>query len=152
MIPWLTRNAPAIEAIAAMITAIVAIMALVGVVYQVQAADRQSRAQSARDIYREHLSLSVQNPDFAAPADAASLLAGPRAAAYGAYVEHLIYTAEQVMGSEAGWESVFFPLFERHAHYICDYDLSDLFADEHPPVTALLLRAEWAQICAAQQR
>ncbi|MEM1301574.1 MAG: hypothetical protein AAGH17_03245, partial [Pseudomonadota bacterium] len=58
---WLKRNAEALQAIGALLTAAVAIAALVGVKWQLDAAERISQAQSAREIYRDFVALSLAN-------------------------------------------------------------------------------------------
>lgn len=64
---WLSRNAPSIEAMAAVVTALVAAAALVGVTVQLDEADRLQKEQSAREAYRAHLALAATLPQFALP-------------------------------------------------------------------------------------
>ena len=97
---WLSANASVVEAIAALITAAIAVLALVGVKYQLDAAEDLQRAQSARDAYRSHLVLAVNNPKLASPKDACSLSEGEDLAAYSAFVDHLLYSAEQMLEVE----------------------------------------------------
>lgn len=56
---WFKRNADSIEAVATLITALVTILVLIGVKLQIDAAQQQTLEQGARDLYREHLALSV---------------------------------------------------------------------------------------------
>ncbi|MGB3317334.1 MAG: hypothetical protein WBB85_23365 [Albidovulum sp.] len=116
---WLSRNAPAFEAVAATVTALVALAALVGVKIQLDEADRLQRLQSARDSYRAHLALAVEHPAFARPADACTLTASDKGAAYAAFVDHLLYSAEQMLAASDGWEETFLDQLAPHATYLC---------------------------------
>ncbi len=119
---WLSRNAPQIEACAAVVTALVAVVAIVGVKIQLDAADDLQRAQSARDAYRAHLSLATSHGDLARPANACTLLAGPQGGAYIAFVDHLLYSAEQMLAVSEGWEPTFLDQLEPHIEYLCAAD------------------------------
>lgn len=119
---WLRRNAEVIEAGAALVTALVAIAALVGVKVQLDASDMQQRAQSARDSYRSHLTLAVAHPRLAAPADVCAILTSPQAIAYEAFVDHLLYSAEQMLEIGEGWEPTFLSELAPHAEYLCQSD------------------------------
>ena len=116
---WLSKNANSVEALASVATAIVAIAALIGIKYQLEAADRIQKAQTAREAYRSHLALSVANPSFAMPDDACKLNDGANAGAYISYVDHLLYSAEQMLEVEPGWETTFEEALQPHASYIC---------------------------------
>ncbi len=116
---WFSRNANSIDAVAAMITALVAIAALVGIKYQLDAADLQQRTQSARDAYRSHLALASTSPTFANPTAACQLISGNKAGAYSAFVDHLLYSAEQMLEVEPGWEATFVEALQPHSHYMC---------------------------------
>jgi len=120
-VSWLRRNADAVEAAAAVVTALIAVVALVGIKLQLDAADRLQRAQSARDAFRAHLALSVNNPGFTAPDDACALLATAQGPAYSAYVEHLLYAAEQMLSVAEGWDPVFNAHLQPHTAYICQF-------------------------------
>jgi len=121
---WLRRHAPVIEAGAAVVTALVAAIALIGVKLQLDAADAVQRAQSARDAYRAHLVLSVEHPAFNDPVDACALMASEQGAAYGAFVDHLLYSAEQMLTTADGWAETFADQLAPHATYLCS-DLTD---------------------------
>ena len=112
------EHAPALEAIAAMITALVAVIALFGVKWQLDANAALQAEQSARDIYRAHLALSITHPEFAEP-DVCTLLTSPKRPAYEAYVAHALYTSEQVLDAQPGWYSSVIDLLEPHAPYLC---------------------------------
>jgi hypothetical protein len=131
---WLSRNAAAIEAVAASVTALTAVLAVVGVVVQLRATDATSRAQSAREAYAAHLALAVTNPDFAAPADACALAASAKGGAYAAYLDHLLYAAEQMLAVEDGWEPTFEAALHPHAAMLCNAqadtsEMTDILAD-----------------------
>ncbi|MEZ5752241.1 MAG: hypothetical protein R3D60_09850 [Paracoccaceae bacterium] len=134
---WIRSNAPVIEAIAAALTALVAVAALAGVKVQLDRTDALQRAQSARDAFRAHLALSVEHPAFTDPTDACALLTSDRAAAYGAFVEHLLYSAEQMLAIDEGWEPTFTALLPPHAAYLCATDDLSTYT---PPLDGILLR------------
>ena len=116
---WLSRHAASIEAVAASVTAVTAILAVAGVVMQLRAADDTARAQSAREAYAAHLALAVANPEFAEPADACALIGSDKGAAYQAYVDHLLYAAEQMLAVESGWGPTFESALLPHAAALC---------------------------------
>lgn len=119
---WFSRNAESIEAGAAVITALVAVAALIGVKLQLDAADQVQQSQSARDAYRGHLSLAIAHPAYAAPPDTCAQLAAPDRAAYVAFVDHLLYSAEQMLRVEEGWEATFLDHLTPHQGFICSAD------------------------------
>ena len=116
---WLKKNSTAIQSIAAISTAIIAIAALIGVKIQLDEADRLQNLQSAREAYRAHLALAISNPDLAEPADTCTLLSSPKAAAYTAFIDHLLYTAEQMLDVEENWEATFKAELQPHLAYLC---------------------------------
>ncbi|MCZ4273828.1 hypothetical protein [Maritalea porphyrae] len=116
---WFSRHANLIEAGAAAITALVALAALIGVKVQLDATDLQQRTQSARDAYRSHLALASTSPDFASPTAACQLLSSNNAGAYAAFVDHLLYSAEQMLEVEPGWEDTFVQALLPHSEYMC---------------------------------
>ena len=122
---FLNRNAGAIQALGAILTVVLALAALIGVKVQIDAADRIQRAQSARDIYREFLNLSVANPKFSQP-DFCVLTKGADAGAYESYVNYLLYSAEQLLAVDAEWEGVLRTDIEPHAALVCDMDDQDV--------------------------
>ncbi|MEM7256127.1 MAG: hypothetical protein AAF404_01940 [Pseudomonadota bacterium] len=125
---WVARHAASLEAVSAVMTAIIALVALVGVKYQLDAAEALQRAQSARDAYRSHLALAVAHPQFSRPDNVCELLDSDEAAAYEAFVDHLLYSAEQMLNVEAGWNDTFLAALQDHAVYICSS--ADELADE----------------------
>jgi hypothetical protein len=124
-----------------------ALGALVFVPLQIAAADQTTREQSARDIYREFLNISIQRPELAAQ-DICALTSGREQAAYEAYVEYLLYTAEQVLDlNPADWEATIAARLDVHRPYLCQFTPDDLAAMT-APVTAMIgqLRAHCASI------
>ena len=139
----LRQNAPVIEAFASLAMALVAAFALIGVKLQIDAQDRTAREQSAREIYREFLAITVANPDLAAP-DACMGLLGPDNPAYDAYLEYLLYTAEQTTGLDADWDPVIGRWLDNHASVLCA--IED-WSGYTPEVEALIKRTR-LNICA----
>lgn len=121
---WLNRNSNALQALAALFTAAIAIVALIGIKFQVDASYRVQREQSAKEIYRELLNISIANPDFAAP-NFCALMQSPKFAAYESYVDYLLYTAEQVIDMDASWSSTMEGHLEAHADYICSSNANE---------------------------
>lgn len=131
---WLYRNSNTLQALAALVTAAVAVVALIGVKLQVDASYRVQREQSAKEIYRELLNISIANPEFASPNHCA-LKQSPKFPAYESYVEYVLYTAEQVIEMDASWSSTMEAHLEAHADYICS---SDATGENSAAVDALL--------------
>ena len=87
--------------------------------YQVAQADRIQRDQTAREIYREFLNLTVQKPELAT-ADYCALKDTNQTAAYSAYVEYMLYTAEQMVATSPDWQKTMLGYLTAHAGYLCD--------------------------------
>lgn len=121
---WLTRNAEPLEAVGALATAFAALTALVVIPYQVAQADRIQRDQTAREIYREFLNLTVQKPDLA-NADYCTLKDPAQTTAYAAYVEYLLYTAEQMIDTSPDWRAPMASYLEDHMAYLCSEGIWD---------------------------
>lgn len=115
---WWKENAETVEAVAASVTACMAVAALIGVAMQVRAQHELDRQQAARDLYREHLSLTISAKDIAS-LDYCSDLPLPQETAYEAYVEHLVYTIEQSAALDADLEKSLAPLLVPHKAYFC---------------------------------
>ncbi len=133
---WLERHSAALQALGNIVMAIVAVAALIGVKLQVDAAYSVQREQSAKEIYREFLNISIANPDLAQP-NYCSLSKSPRAPAYDSYVEYLLYTAEQVLQASPDWVPVFEAQLVLHQETICGQ--SDWSSDS-PDVEALAMK------------
>lgn len=115
---WLDRHGKAVQAIIGVLTLIIALGALIGVKIQIDATARLQREQSARDIYREYLSLSIANPDFSDP-DYCALAGSKREAAYASYVEYMLYTFEQALDDDSDWTPAFADSLSAHENQIC---------------------------------
>lgn len=119
---WLSRHAETIEAAAATLTALVAVAALIGVKFQLDETERLQKAQSARETYRAHLALAATLPNFAQPTDTCQLIQSDQGGAYRAFVDHLLYSAEQMLEVSDGWEDTFLKELAVHTDYICSAD------------------------------
>lgn len=143
MAGWFERHAQAIQGIGALVTSAAALAAVVFVPWQIAANDRTSRAQTAREIYREFLSLSIQRPELAAR-DHCSPASAKDRAAYEAYVDYLLYTSEQVMDlNPADWQTAIAARLRAHHPYLCSFDSADL--DSLTPAVAGLISGLLAQ-------
>ena len=133
---WLTRNAETLEAVGAIATAFAAVTALIVIPYQVAQADRIQRDQTAREIYREFLNLTVQKPELAS-ADYCALTDTNQITAYAAFVEYMLYTAEQMIDTSPDWRAPMASYLGDHMAYLCSEgiwdaqspDIRDLVAD-----------------------
>jgi hypothetical protein len=143
LIGWLDKRGNAVQAMAAIAMALIALSALVGVKVQIDAAARVQQEQSARDIYREFLNLSISKPEFAAP-DYCAIKDGPQAAAYHNYVEYLLYTSEQILAVAPEWERALSDHLEAHDAYLCG--VQD-WSDYPDSVRAMISRVK-NQVCA----
>lgn len=146
MMEWLNRHANAISALSALLTAVLALAALIGVKIQIDASSAIQKEQSAKEIYREYLNLSIQKPNFYAP-DYCALKKTAELPAYQAYVEYLLYTGEQVIEMDPQWEKSIASAIEAHAAYLCspDIDLS-MYAAEMQAVLASFQAGQCAEV------
>ena len=141
---WFHRNAEPLQAVGGFLTAALALGALVVIPWQINQADRIQREQAARDIYREFLNISVQNPKLA-NADWCALADPDQKAAYEAYVEYLLYATEQLVGTDPDWAAPMSGWIEDHAAYVCSKpDWSG-----YTPAVQALMTAFTARECAA---
>jgi hypothetical protein len=131
---FFNRNAGAVQAISAVLTVLLALGALIGVKFQIDAAEKLQRAQSARDIYREYLNVSMSKPEFARP-DYCNLSKTSQAVGYEQFVEYLLYTAEQTISVDPDWEATFSEAFKDHVSYLCALDDTTSYAE---PVAKIL--------------
>jgi hypothetical protein len=115
---WLDTHAGAVQGLAGILTVLLALGALAGVKLQIDASARIQREQSARDIYREYLNLSISRPEFSDP-DYCALVATPAEVSYESYVEYMLYTAEQAIAADPEWETVFESTMKAHQDYLC---------------------------------
>jgi hypothetical protein len=145
VLDWLKRNSEALAAVGGIATAFAALTALIIIPYQVAQSDRIQRDQTAREIYREFLNLTVQKPDLA-NADYCAITDVGQKTAYAAYVEYLVYTAEQMVDTSPGWRKPMASYLEDHIVYLCSPDVWDANGD----VAALM--ADLGLDCEAQPR
>ena len=110
---WFSKHA---QAFGALFSA----AALFGILFQVYAADRAQRAQSARDIYREFVALTINKPELVSFEWSADAPDKDRIA-YEAYVEYLLYTSEQVIAISPEWQQTMTGWFENHTTYLCTF-------------------------------
>jgi hypothetical protein len=141
---WFEKNSKAIQAVAACATVAFAFLALIGVKLQIDASFESQREQSARDIYREFLNISISNPDFAKP-NYCELKSSPKIGAYRAYVDYLLYAAEQSIEMDASLQFTFDGQLEDHLIYLC----SDDAPDDYQGQTKILLTSFKAKNCGA---
>lgn len=132
MLDWLNRNG---QGLAALGSALAVLAAVMGVLWQVRATEEAQRAQSARDIYREFIALTINKPELAAT-EWSQALPAERRTAYAAYVEYMLYTAEQVIAADPEWTGPMRGWLEDHTAYLCS--LPD-FAGYTAAVEALAL-------------
>jgi len=121
---WLIRNSEPLQAVGAIATAFAALTALVVIPYQVAQADRIQRDQTAREIYREFLNLTVQKPELAT-ADYCTLTDPKSLAAYSAYADYLLYTADQMVDTSPVWRGTMASYLKSHMAYLCSPELRD---------------------------
>lgn len=141
---WLSRNASAIEAIAALITASVAVAALIAIPMQIRATAELQAKQSARDIYREFVALSVREPQFAQPEYCEIKEQPQQLTAYSYYVEYLLYTSEQVLALDEEWQAVVTSYLEQHVGFFCDaFELGN----ESPTVQTMIFDLDLTKLC-----
>lgn len=125
IIGWFDKHGAAVQGIATITTALIALAALIGIKVQIDAAARTQQVQSARDIYREFLNLSISKPEFAEP-DYCAIKGGPQDTAYKNYVEYLLYTSEQILSVAPEWEGALTEHLAAHDQYLCSVaDWSD---------------------------
>ncbi|WP_371223730.1 hypothetical protein [Roseovarius sp. 2305UL8-3] len=114
----------------------IALLALVGVKLQIDSATELADQHSAREIYRGFLQLSIENPQHAQPQSCTGIT-GPDNPGYEAYLDYLLYTAEQVIALDPAWDPVMENWLQRHSRQLCSID--DLGVDT-PQVAALITR------------
>lgn len=138
---WLGSNHQSIQALAAILAGLLAVGTVIGVKWQIDASARLQKEQSARDIYREYLNISMSRPEFAAP-DYCKIAASPQYPAYETYVTYMMYTAEQVFALGDGWDAVMQAEIEPHAAYLCSPDYSGVEYDPEVSALAELVRRQ----------
>ena len=141
MMNWLEKHSKAVQALTGIVTMLVALAALIGVKMQIDATERIQRQQSARDIYREFLNLSISQPKFAAP-DMCAIAGTPDEAGYDQYLTYLLYTGEQVLAAQPDWEPTMMAHLEPHRETLCG---EPDWSDEAKPVQELVSRFRAAE-------
>ncbi len=114
--------------------------------YQVAQADRIQRDQTAREIYREFLSLTVQKPELA-NADYCALKDPKEQTAYAAYGEYLLYTSEQMIDTSPDWRAPMASYLGDHKVYLCSRDVWDANGDAAALVADLGLVCQPEDTC-----
>jgi hypothetical protein len=143
---WLGTNHQSIQALAAILAGILAVGTVIGVKWQIDAAARLQKEQSARDIYREYLNISMSKPEFSAP-DYCAIAASPQYPAYETYITYIMYTAEQVFALGEGWDAVMQAEMEPHAAYLCSPDyIGDEYDSKVREQAEFVRRKQCAQI------
>ncbi len=140
---WLAKNGNAVQAIASVVTVLIALAALIGVKFQIDAAARAQQEQSARDIYREFLTLSISRPEFAEP-EYCAIKGSAQESAYRNYVDYLLYTSEQILSVSPDWEGALADHLSAHAQYLCSVEDWSGYPEM---VTAMITRSR-AKLCA----
>ena len=115
---WLERHGKALQSAGVIVAILAAVATLVGVKFQIDASARQQREQSARDIYREFLNLSISKPEFANP-DYCAIRGSPNEGAYETYVEYLLYTSEQILQALPDWQHSMEQRLSPHRELLC---------------------------------
>jgi hypothetical protein len=136
MLIWLEKHATALQALSAIGALIAVVGGIVGIKVQLNASAQLQREQSARDIYREFLNLSINQPKFSAP-DYCAISGTADEAAYENYVQYMLYTGEQVLTALPGWEPTMAEHLDAHKELLCGE--SD-WTDDTPQVQALISR------------
>ncbi len=118
MIKWLEKYAPALQALSAIGALVAVVGGIVGIRVQLNATAQIQREQSARDIYREFLNISISQSKFAAP-DYCAIRETADEAAYENYVQYMLYTSEQVLTALPDWESTMSDHLSDHKELLC---------------------------------
>lgn len=145
MMAWLDRHANAVGALSSLLTAVIALAALVAVKIQIDAADQIQKEQSAKEIFREYLNLSIQKPNLAAP-DYCALRTSTELPAYQAFVEYLLYAGEQLIEMDADWSAAIHAELAAHTTYLCSPDHA---SDHYTPEVQRLLTTFKVDACQA---
>ncbi|HMS96521.1 MAG TPA: hypothetical protein PKA03_15120 [Tabrizicola sp.] len=146
MLGWLTKHSEALEGLGGLAAALATVTALIVIPYQIAQSDRIQRDQTAREIYREFLNLTVQKPDLA-NADYCALTDENQKTAYAAYVEYLLYTSEQMIDTSPDWRAPMASYLKDHMAYLCSEGIWDA---QSPDVRDLI--AELALSCETESQ
>lgn len=142
ILAWLGHHGPALQAAMGVLTVLLALAALVGVKVQIDSSRQLQQEQSARDIYREFLNLSVSRPDLAVP-DACTPMSRQARVSYDHYVDYMLYTTEQLLEASPDWESTALDHFDAHGPRLCAMRA----LASYPPAVVGLIRRFQADAC-----
>ena len=146
MLDWLKRIPRRLRRLGGLATAFATVTALIVIPYQVAQSDRIQRDQTAREIYREFLNLTVQKPD--SPMPTLRVDRPKQKTAYAAYVDYLLYTSEQMIDTSPDWRAPMASYLEDHMAYLCSEGVWDaLSPDIKDLVAELALSCEAEQAC-----
>jgi hypothetical protein len=116
---WLVKNSEVLEGTGALVTALAALAALIIIPLQIGAAEKIQQRQAARDLYRGLVTISIERPALV-NSNYCSLSKPDDVTAYAAYIEYILYTAEQLMASDgASWRAPLLGLMDDHSEYFC---------------------------------
>jgi hypothetical protein len=101
------------------VSAVATVGAILAIGYQLNRADHAKTLQAARASYGNHLNQSLAFPNLTAPKDGCALLVPTIDPSYSTFMEQLIYTAEQMLTVENGWDWTFTYRLETHVQYVC---------------------------------
>lgn len=146
MLGWLKQHSEALEGLGGLATAFATVTALIVIPYQIAQSDRIQRDQTAREIYREFLNLTVQKPELA-NADYCALKDPKEQTAYAAYVEYLLYTSEQMIETSPDWRAPMASYLEDHMAFLCSEGVLDA---QSPGIKDLV--AELALTCQTEAK
>lgn len=118
MLVWLEKHATALQALSAIGALIAVVGGIIGIKVQLNASAQMQREQSARDIYREFLNLSINQPKFASP-DYCAIKGTADEVGYENYVQYMLYTGEQVLTALPGWEPTMAGHLNAHKELVC---------------------------------
>jgi hypothetical protein len=118
MIKWLEKHGSALQALSAIGALVAVVVGIVGIRVQLNASAQMQREQSARDIYREFLNISISQPKFAAP-DYCAIRGTEDETGYENYVQYMLYTSEQVLTALPGWETTMTDHLNDHKELLC---------------------------------
>lgn len=116
---WLRTNSEVFHALGAGATALAALAALIIIPLQIAAAEQIQLRQTARDMYRGFIAISIERPALA-NAEFCALKSADEQTAYEAYIEYMLYTTEQLMATNPqDWRGPMLGLMEDHRDFFC---------------------------------
>lgn len=119
---WFKSHSEALQALGALVTALAALAALVVIPLQIRAAEAIQQRQAAREMYRNLVALTIERPALV-NSEYCDLRQPDQITAFSAYVEFLLYTAEQLMATDpTSWRSPLLGMMEEHITFFCADD------------------------------